>query len=114
MDADYTVTKKGHKLSFWSVVDDYAFALGQLCMAWSALDHDLQDTFRWLANVDGETAAIITTGLERVEARATPIKGGVSGFKSISIAPPITAGTKGMVPRLGKRGSICEINAPSS
>ncbi|MBU7579036.1 MAG: hypothetical protein KAF27_00990 [Porphyrobacter sp.] len=55
-------------------MDDYAYALGRLSMAWSALDHDLQETFQWLVGTDEETAAIITTGLERVEARAAPIK----------------------------------------
>ena len=74
MEPNYTVTKKGHKLPFWSVVDDYAYALGKLSMAWSALDHDLQETFQWLVGTDEKTAAIITTGLERVEARAAPIR----------------------------------------
>lgn len=74
MGPDFNVTKVGHKHPFWSVIDDYAFALGKLCMAWSALDHDLQETFQWLVGTDDETASIITTGLERLEARATPIR----------------------------------------
>lgn len=70
----YTVTKGGHKLPHWTKIDDYRFALGSLCMAWSQLDHTLQETFKWLVGTDDETTAIITTGLERAEARATPIK----------------------------------------
>ena len=74
MTTSYTVSKRGHKLPFWSVDDDYAFALGMLCMTWSALDHALQETFQWMLGADVETTAIIAGGLDRMEARSTPIK----------------------------------------
>jgi hypothetical protein len=74
MSSPYTVSKPDHKFPFWSVVDDYALALGQLSMGWAALDHTLQETFQWILGTDVETAAIMASGLDSIESRATPIK----------------------------------------
>jgi hypothetical protein len=74
MSAPYTVSKPDHKLPFWLIVDDYAFALGELCMVWSSLDHTLDEVFEALVGCEREMTTILTGNMDRLEARAILIE----------------------------------------